>query len=471
MKDFKLVLLAVAAVLSVSVLGNKPESSLLKEDGKLLFRKGVSSSGEELTGSWIIGSDKTKASGEQIACASCHGFDGKGLSEAGRVSADISPSVLFKNKFDENGKKIRGQYGINSLYKLLEDGIDPSGKRVSDLMPRFTLSKEQKRSIFSYIKSLDEDNDPGVTDEEIKIALVTKKENLPLIEMVTSFFDRNYRNGIFGRKIRVNVVEQLTAEDITKNYLLAVVDEIGLNKDIEEFLSLNDFIIFSLKDRISDEVSQETPIFTVMPSMMQQGKIAAKYISSLGGSKKVGFLMEKTNLAQKFYQGFDEAFSSELINMAEKENQGKKIDYLLFLSEQNSVESVAGKYKGAKIIAPSTAKISGKTDSVYYIYPNNLKTQESTFPVELSEAARKSNYNLSEVFKLIKTYTFLQVASEAIKSSGRTTSRPKIINLIEKVEIENGVLPKVSFNKNKFGISGAYVIDVKKKTASPWIEP
>lgn len=466
------------SVVTLALLGsalildkNKSELSILKEDGKFLFRKGVSLSGEELSGFWEIGSDKTKANGNQIACANCHGADGKGRNEAGRVSADLSSKVLLNDLYDENGVKLRGKYTYRSFVKTLEEGIDPNGNKVSDLMPRFSLSKEQKKAIFGYIKELDSDRDPGVKEEKINLAIVTNKENKHIIKLAEDFFKKNYPNGIFGRQIKAEIVESLSSDDITKNYFAAIVDEMSLNKNTEDFISINDFIIFSLKDRVLDEVSSETPIFSLLPSIMQQGKIAAKYVVSQKKSPKVGFFLEKGVVSQRFHQGFDEAFPGKLINVAEVLNKNENFDYILFYSESNSVDELRKRYKKSKIIVPSVMRVSEKTDSLLYIYPNNLKIEERLFPEELSSAVKKTNYNYSEILKLVKIYTTLEIIASTIKDSGPNPTRPEFIKLIEKIKVENKLLPTIEFNKNKFGISGAYLINIKEKTASEWIQP
>ena len=81
-----------------------------------------------------------------IACANCHGIDGKGgfLFPDGKTeSADIRWEALAEDGFDEAAFK-----------KAVADGVDEKGERLSVWMPRWDISDKDMDELIAYLKTL-----------------------------------------------------------------------------------------------------------------------------------------------------------------------------------------------------------------------------------------------------------------------------------------------------------------------------
>ncbi|HEY5974447.1 MAG TPA: hypothetical protein VIU41_06850, partial [Geobacteraceae bacterium] len=87
--------LFILFISSLPASANTAPLTALEEHGKNIFFKGVSSNGAPLTA--LFGTEQIKLTGQAVACATCHGYDGLGRSDSGIVSTSISWRVLMKS--------------------------------------------------------------------------------------------------------------------------------------------------------------------------------------------------------------------------------------------------------------------------------------------------------------------------------------------------------------------------------------
>lgn len=81
-----------------------------------------------------------------IACANCHGIDGKGgfnFTDGKTVSADIRWETLIDEDFDEAKFK-----------KAVTEGLDEKGERLSVWMPRWDITDKDLDELITYLKTL-----------------------------------------------------------------------------------------------------------------------------------------------------------------------------------------------------------------------------------------------------------------------------------------------------------------------------
>lgn len=57
-------------------------------------------------------------------------------------------------------------YTISSLHKVLEEGINPAGKKLDSYMPRWKLSDEDFRDLVAYLMYFDELSDEHAHEDE-----------------------------------------------------------------------------------------------------------------------------------------------------------------------------------------------------------------------------------------------------------------------------------------------------------------
>lgn len=161
--------------------------------GEQIYNQGIDSSGKPLEGQ-TEGDIEFKDA--HFNCAQCHRRSGYGSSEGGNyvlpVTGDslfnprnFDRADLFKKLFKESQSKLfwarmrsayqRPAYTDESLARAIREGIDPSGRKLSPLMPRYKISDRDMAGLTDYIKHLSSHNDPGVDENTIYFATVVSK--------------------------------------------------------------------------------------------------------------------------------------------------------------------------------------------------------------------------------------------------------------------------------------------------------
>lgn len=158
--------------------------------GEQLFQQGLDGGGNALQG---ITQNDIGFNDTQFNCAQCHRRSGFGSSEGGNYVLPVTGTLLFNprtfdradlfNKlFKENQGQVfwarmrsayqRPAYTDESLAHAIRDGIDPTGRKLSPLMPRYRLDDGDMAALIAYLHQLSGHNDPGVDDRVIHLATV-----------------------------------------------------------------------------------------------------------------------------------------------------------------------------------------------------------------------------------------------------------------------------------------------------------
>jgi hypothetical protein len=173
------------------------------ELGKRIYHEGILSDGTIIT---AIAHKDISLSGTRIICADCHRRSGFGSSEGGTLVPPVAGSILF-NPRNENRRELYGQrserpgsrpaYTGKSLAKAIREGITPSGRTLSELMPRYNISDKELTYLVAYLKSIDSSVAPGITDSIIHFATIVTpdvpvdQKNTMLTTLTTYIDDLN----------------------------------------------------------------------------------------------------------------------------------------------------------------------------------------------------------------------------------------------------------------------------------------
>jgi hypothetical protein len=164
-----------------------------KAVGQSIYLSGLMGSGAPLE--TTRGESKVRTQSTETACVRCHRRSGLGVSNASGAKASviippITGQYLFherKPNFDEpplpyaeNARANRAGYTDATLARAIRQGIDPDGKPLGYLMPRFDLSGPDMASLIAYLKSLDRTNIPGVTDKVLHFATIITSDADPV---------------------------------------------------------------------------------------------------------------------------------------------------------------------------------------------------------------------------------------------------------------------------------------------------
>ncbi|UJS17998.1 MAG: cytochrome c [Candidatus Jettenia sp.] len=131
-----------------------------ERQGKQIYLLGSSASGREITA--LLGNDTTEVPASALPCVSCHGYDGKGRPEGGVLPSDITGDFLMKpyGITHPNGRK-HPPYTDRFLRQAIVKGIDPSGNKLSPVMPVYRFTREEVNNLIVYLKRLGKKRNRG----------------------------------------------------------------------------------------------------------------------------------------------------------------------------------------------------------------------------------------------------------------------------------------------------------------------
>lgn len=171
----------------------------LIEAGKQIFLNGKLPDGESISAR-VRGDIRLQ--GSQYACANCHRRSGVGSSEGGdqvppvfgkALFSPISASLHDSYRKGEMNTVTRPAYTIESLGQVIRKGIDPAGRILSPLMPRFELTDNQILALSSYLASMSITMPPGVDEQDIHFATITTPGNESVREAMLDVFNTFFR--------------------------------------------------------------------------------------------------------------------------------------------------------------------------------------------------------------------------------------------------------------------------------------
>ncbi len=130
------------------------------DNGARIYYTGTNSNGDRIRyrGGTTFGG---MMMGQQLACASCHGTEGRGGTHFMRMQRMDAPDIRWEtlasgehggHEGDEQGE---GAYDEAAFKLALTEGIEPGGGSLSKDMPRWEMSDEDIRDLIEFLKTLD----------------------------------------------------------------------------------------------------------------------------------------------------------------------------------------------------------------------------------------------------------------------------------------------------------------------------
>lgn len=185
--------------------------------GERMYREGLLPSGEPMQ---AVVSGDIPVAGTAFTCVSCHVRSGVGSYEGGVVTLPTNGFKLaqtrywkFPNLLPEERKDLHVQtrparppYDDKSLAHVLETGIDPAGRELNPVMPRYALSDPDMAILVHYLWSLSATLSPGSDATSIRFATVITDEVSPedqeaMLVPLNNYVARHnaYANGMGSR--------------------------------------------------------------------------------------------------------------------------------------------------------------------------------------------------------------------------------------------------------------------------------
>ena len=239
-------LLFLFFVLSLFVLscnesnGRQKENTETKKQklvdiGQRIYRDGKLPSGEPLTA--VVTGDVTVL-GTQFSCQNCHGRSGMGAAEGNIIVPAIAGPILYA----PNPQPKRAAYDDKSLARALRDGVNPNGRPLDSLMPRYKLSNDEIKALSTYLRELSASYSPGVDNKIIRFAtVVTDAEDKNVKDAVLSVLrtyvdDKNRQTRLEGRRPDRGATPASRLPSIFRNWVLDVWELKGSSESWPEQL-------------------------------------------------------------------------------------------------------------------------------------------------------------------------------------------------------------------------------------------
>jgi ABC-type branched-subunit amino acid transport system substrate-binding protein len=484
---------------------HRQELTLQEKRGKAFYLRGESASGQEITA--MMGEIDVPAS--TLTCAGCHGNKGEGITEGGVTAGNMTWAFLTKpyGHADDGGRK-HPPFTESSFVRLMTAGLDPAGNKVAVAMPTYRMPQEDMANLIAYLKRIETDTDPGVTDTSIVLGTVLP-EKAALTGLAQSmgdvlqayFAEINSRGGIYNRKIELRVMHgdsKLTVPNMRRliddDQVFAIVS--GLTAGAEDgvaALTHEKEVPFIGPSTLLPQrgLPLNRYIFYLLPGLKEQGRALVKFAAKKNDVSKarvaivapdlefnrnialaVDEQMKKLrwNSVSTTYYARDRFSAEQFVN----ELNQKGVDTVFFLGsgveagallkEAQTVGWTPSLYMLGSLVGKNVADVVSvkMKDKVFFAFP--------TVPADVSAAGASEYRGLLQRNKLNSTHAAAQAATiaaakilvHALELCGKDLSRERLITTLEGLyEYDTGLLPKITFGPNRrIGALGAYVVTI-----------
>ena len=190
--------LALASALTVAA---SPAPAQDASAGARIYREGLLPDGKPLRGDRSGGQGVAERA---AACVTCHRPSGLGTSEGRIVVPPIIGKYLFRahatNVLDMSLPHVPGYnarrepYTDATLARAIRSGVDPNGRTLNYLMPRYELDHDAMSQLVGYLKGLGDGAVPGVSDDTLHFATIVTPDADPLerqgmLDVLERFFE------------------------------------------------------------------------------------------------------------------------------------------------------------------------------------------------------------------------------------------------------------------------------------------
>ena len=132
------------------MMGQQSVPAHYQSNGERIYFTGVSQSRGSIT--YTGGNMHLQMMGG--GCATCHGGDRDGsrmMPEFWVVAPPLTRAALFGDHDEGDGHGDHASYDAETLRRAVSRGLEPSGKKMDPIMPRWSMSEEDWRDLLAYL--------------------------------------------------------------------------------------------------------------------------------------------------------------------------------------------------------------------------------------------------------------------------------------------------------------------------------
>jgi hypothetical protein len=178
--------------------------------GRRIYQQGMTSDGRPLR---ATSAGEVRLGGDRAACIACHRRSGMGSREGGLAVSPVTGPILFAKTtpyrptrpgreappVEPLRQESRDAYDDASLMRAIRQGIDPNGRPLNPLMPRYELGDADARDLIAYLRELSAAPVPGLEGGVLHLATVITPDADPSrAGMVADTLSAWARSGALG---------------------------------------------------------------------------------------------------------------------------------------------------------------------------------------------------------------------------------------------------------------------------------
>ncbi|HEX7176508.1 MAG TPA: ABC transporter substrate-binding protein [Pyrinomonadaceae bacterium] len=489
--------------------------------GRSLYLRGESASGSEIVA--VVGELDVPAS--TMTCAGCHGARGEGKTEGGVTAGSLVWSHLVKpyGHMHPSGRKHANPFTESSFIRAVSNGVDPEGNDLLAAMPRYRMSAADMADLIAYLKRIETDLDPGLSDTSLRVGVVLPAKGVlaetgaAMKDVLAAYFDGvNSRGGVYNRKIELRVAEAGDDGAATaaaarafarQEQVFAFVGGISVGADAElAALARDEEIPFIAPSTLTPQTG--TPpnryVFYLLSGVAEQARALVNFAASQKelNKKRAAIVYTEGTLAVAAAAATED--QAKKSGWAGVTKQGYKADgfdaaQIVRRLKQEGAESVFVFGGEASALVKEAAAL-GWTPHVFFLgmmagrdfpgeapagFKDRVFLSFPTIPADVTPAGVAEFRALQEKYKFAPRHVAAQLSAfaaakifvEGLQRVGRDLSRERLVTALEGFyDFETGVTPRLTFGPNRrVGAAGAYVvtIDPEKKEfvpASGWVK-
>lgn len=493
-------------LISVLLLSSAAYAQLTPSErrGKQIYLRGESPSGKEITA--MLGDFDVPAS--TMSCGGCHGPRGEGKTEGGVSAGNLTWTNLLKpyGHTHPTGRK-HGPFSESSFIRAVVNGLDSDGNNLLVAMPRYKLSPEDMADLIAYLKRIETDRDPGLTETTITVGTIVPK-NGALAEIGTAmndvlaayFANVNDKGGIYNRRIELKtIVAGVNAATTAANVktrlqngeLFAIVGGLsaGADKELAALTQEAEIPFIGPATLLTKtNAGDNRNLFYLLSGANQQARALVNFAAKKPELKKsqLAIVHSENELALAAAAALeDEARKLGWTTVIKKSVSGPRFDAAA-LAETLKTEGVAAVFflgDGGEAAFINAAAAANWTPHVFLLgaltgrdlvktlpasFKDHVFLAFPTVPGDVAPAGLAELRALEERHKFapghtaskLNAFAAAKIFTEALKRAGRDLSREKLIKALEGLyEYDTGVTPSITFGPNRrVGSLGSYVV-------------
>lgn len=526
-KQLKLYAVCALVALALSSAGAQEQKApaverargltLPERRGRAIYLRGESASGKEIKA--FIGELDVPAS--TVTCAGCHGARGEGKTEGGVTAGNLTWANLTKpyGHTHPTGRK-HGPFDEASFVRAVSEGIDPSKNVMLAAMPHYEMSAEDAADLVSYLKRIEEDQDPGLSDVAVRVGTILPAQGAlattgaAMRDVLAAYFNElNAGGGVFGRRVELQLAETgaepaATAANARKlveeGQVFAFVGGLSAGADSRLAALARELEVpFIGPATLLPQTDAGRYVFYLMPGFAEQARALVNFHAQRQPQTRprVAVVYEESEIGTTAATAAAEQCGKIGCGPVQKVSYARgKFDAAALVRSTNGAAAVfffgaggeetallkeadaaawrpdlylLGALAGRELISSVPASFK---DKVFLTFP--------TVPADVTEAGAAELRSLSEKYRFELRHTAAQlsalaaakVLAEGLKRGGRDISRERLITSLEGLyEYETGLAPRLTFGPNRrVGAAGAYLVRINPERkefvpASGWV--